>query len=199
MTDRTASLPTALVVVDVQKNLTQSEDPTHPTCWNLDETLTNMETLIARARESGADVIYVQHHSLTDPYLQRGAPGYEFEPRIAPIDGDTIVNKEVCDVYAQTDLANQLRERGIEHYVTCGIQSDYCVDMATKGGLSRGFIVTLASDAHTTWDNGVLTAKQIIDHHNQNVAHMSGPNAKVLVKPTAEIAFAPTRKLANRS
>ena len=196
MADRASSLPTALVVVDVQKALTQSQDPTRPAVWNLDETLSNMETLLARAREAGAEVIYVQHHSLTDPFLQRGTPGFEFEPRIAPLDGENIVNKQVCDVYAETDLAEQLRAQGIDHYVTCGIQSDYCVDMATKGGLSRGFIVTLASDAHTTWSNGVLTAQQIIDHHNQNVAHMSGPNARVLVKPTAEISFAPAPKAA---
>ena len=192
MADRASSLPTALVVIDVQKALTQSQDPTRPAVWKLDETLENMEKLIARARESGAEVIYVQHHSLTDPFLQRGAPGFDFEPRIAPIDGESIVNKQVCDVYAETNLADQLRQRGIEHYVSCGIQSDYCVDMATKGGLSRGFMVTLASDAHTTWSNGVLTAQQIIDHHNQNVAHMSGPNAQVLVKPSSEITFAPT-------
>jgi len=196
LADRASSLPTALVVIDVQKALTQSQDPTRPAVWKLDETLENMEKLIARARESGAEVIYVQHHSLTDPFLQRGAPGFDFEPRIAPIDGDNIVNKQVCDVYAETDLAEQLHQRNIDHYVTCGIQSDYCVDMATKGGLSRGFIVTLASDAHTTWSNGVLTAQQIIDHHNQNVAHMSGPNARVLVKPTAEITFARASKAA---
>jgi nicotinamidase-related amidase len=186
-------LPTALLVVDVQKHLTQSEDPQQPSCWNLDQTLTNMEALIAEARAIGADVIYVQHNSLTDPYLQRGQPGFDFEPRIAPADSDTIIGKRVCNVFAETDIKNQLIARGVKHYVVCGIQSDYCVDMAAKGGLSAGFLVTLASDAHTTWDNGVLTAEQIIAHHNVNVADMSGPNARVLVKPTADIGFAPSR------
>lgn len=191
MTDSEYPLPTALLVVDVQKALTQSEDPTRPPVWNLDATLANMETLIATARETGAEVIYVQHHSLMDSYLQRGTRGYDFDERIAPVEGETVIPKQVCSVFAETDIVDQLNARQIRHYVVCGIQSDYCVDMAAKGGLSAGFLVTLASDAHTTWSNGVLTAQQIIDHHNQNIAHMSGPNAKVLVKPTAEIAFAP--------
>jgi len=192
MTSTAQSLPTALLVVDVQQAFTAPLDPERPPVWNLDQTLTNIETLLRVARDCGADVIYVQHNSLSDPSLHRGAPGYEFDRRIAPQAMETIVSKEVCDVYAQTDLIGILKARGIAHYVTCGIQSDYCVDMATKGGLSRGITVTLAADAHTTWSNGVLSAEQIIAHHNQNVAHMSGPNAVVLVRPTAEIVFAPT-------
>ncbi len=98
--------------------------------------------------------------------------------------------KNVCDSFSRSKLEQELRDAGITHFVTCGIQSDFCVDMATKSGLSRGFNVTLASDAHTTWDNGVLTAEQIIAHHNVSAINMSGPNARILAKPAAEIVFA---------
>ena len=63
--------------------------------------------------------------------------------------------------------------------MTCGIQSDFCVDAATRGAMNRGFAVTLAADAHTTWDNGVLTAEQIIAHVNATFPNMSGPGPRI--------------------
>ena len=190
MFDTPTDIPTALVVVDVQVEMTQPKHPDQPLPWNLDWTLANIQLLLDSARSAGARVIYVQHDSRVNQFMMRGQPGFEIEPRIAPRNGETVVVKNVCDSFSRSTLEQELRAAGITHFVTCGIQSDFCVDMATKSGLSRGFNVTLASDAHTTWDNGILTAEQIIAHHNVTAINMSGPNACVLAKPAAEIRFA---------
>ena len=97
--------------------------------------------------------------------------------------------KRICDSFAQTDLEQNLRDAGIDRLVTCGIQSDFCVDAASRGALNRGFAVTLASDAHTTWDSDVLTAAQIIAHINATLPNMSGAGPNITVKPSADITF----------
>src|SRR3954447_23583268 len=153
--------------------MTQPTHPDQPMPWRVDETLANIQTLLDAARTAGARVIYVQHDSKVNGAMMQGQPGFEVEPKIAPLVDETRVIKNVCDVFSSSRLEEELRTGGITHFVTCGIQSDFCVDMATKSGLSRGFNVTLASDAHTTWGNGVLTAEQIIAHHNETAINMS--------------------------
>jgi hypothetical protein len=52
--------------------------------------------------------------------------------------------------------------------------------------LSAAF-VTLAADAHSTVGNGVLTAEQIIAHHNQTLRGFGSEEAHIRVVPAAEI------------
>ena len=120
-------------------------------------------------------MIYIQHHDQVDPALQPGQPGFAIRAAIAPQPGETVIVKRICDTFTGTNLEQVLREAGIQRLVTCGIQSDFCVDAATRGAMNRGFEVTLAADAHTTWDNGVLTAEQIIAHVNATLPTCPAP------------------------
>jgi nicotinamidase-related amidase len=137
-------------------------------------------------------VIYIQHHDQIDPALQPGRPGFAIRAAIAPQPGETVLVKRICDTFTGTNLEQVLREAGIERLVTCGIQSDFCVDAAMRGAMNRGFGVTLAGDAHTTWDNGVLCAEQIIAHVNATLPNMSGPGPRMQVRPASKVAFGHT-------
>jgi nicotinamidase-related amidase len=182
-----SSLPTALLVIDVQEAMFGPGQ--QPPVFRADETVANIATLLAKARSAGARVIYIQHHDQIDPALQPGQSGFAIRAAIAPEPGETVLVKRICDTFTGTNLVQVLREAGIERLVTCGIQSDFCVDAATRGAMNRGFSVILASDAHTTWDNGVLSAEQIIAHVNATLPNMSGPGERTQVKPTAAITF----------
>ena len=50
-----------------------------------------------------------------------------------------------------------------------------------------GYDVVLAADAHSTLDNGNMSAEDIIAEHNKDLAHLTGATARVDVKPAAEI------------
>jgi hypothetical protein len=52
-----------------------------------------------------------------------------------------------------------------------------------------GFDVTLVGDGHTTIDNDVLKAEQIIAHHNRALDGFSSGDNTVTVKPASEIDF----------
>jgi len=55
--------------------------------------------------------------------------------------------------------------------------------------VTMGYDVTLVSDAHTTIDNNILSAAQIIEHRN---ALLNGCNAgphAITVKPADEVAY----------
>jgi hypothetical protein len=50
--------------------------------------------------------------------------------------------------------------------------------------------VVLAADGHSTTGNGVVSAEQIIAHHNKTLGYLPGPGHRIVVMPGAEIDFA---------
>jgi nicotinamidase-related amidase len=185
------SKPTALVVIDMQLAMVD-EFPDDPAAYNRAELLANTQTLLKGARDAGAKVIFVRHKEDRYERMRPGNPGFEVHPEIAPVDGETVIDKTACDAFCGTDLDSILRDAGIEHLVTSGMQTEMCVDSTTRSAVHRGFNVTLASDAHSTWDSDALTAAQIIAHTNRTLASLPGPGTGVTAKPSAEIEFART-------
>ncbi len=121
--------------------------------------------------------------------MMRGNPGWEIRPEIAPIPGDLIFDKRACDSFYETGLDESLKSRGIGHLVIAGLQTEMCVDTACRSALHRDFNVSLASDGHTTWARGDVTAEQIISHHNLSLADIPHPTKEIVVRPSNEIEF----------
>lgn len=193
MTDSTTpdvTQPTALLVIDAQQTMFAPDPAEEAPPYQAEETLANIRSLIDRARSTGARVIYIRHREDHYPPMSPGHPGFEVHSAISPVDGETVIDKTVSDAFCNTDLETVLRDAGIGHIVVCGMQTDHCVESGSRSALHRGFNVTLATDAHTTWDNPVLTAEQIIAHHNHTLPRLSGPGTSITAKPSAEIEFA---------
>ena len=181
--------PAALVVIDVQVAMVDSRDGDPPP-YRRDEMLANINVLLAKARAAGSRVIYVRHqHARYEP-MRPGHPGFEVHPDIAPLTGETVITKTACDSFCGTGLDAILRDAGIGHVVTCGMQTEQCVDTTSRSALHRGFNVTLASDAHSTWDTDALTAEQIVGHVNATLPNLPGPGVDIIAMPAAEIVFA---------
>ena len=173
---------TALLIIDVQVGLMAS-------AYKENEILDHINTLIAKARAAGTPVIYVQHDESGEQGLVVGTPAWQIHPAIAPQEGDLIVHKRVSDSFFETSLQQELEARGIKHIVVVGGQTDYCVDTTVRRATTVGYNVTLVGDAHTTEDNGVLTAEQIIAHHNRTLDYFGTVEHIIRVKPTTEVAF----------
>ena len=47
------------------------------------------------------------------------------------------------------------------------MQTEMCVESTCRGAVSLDYQVTLVADAHTTYDTAVISAEQIIAHHNR--------------------------------
>jgi nicotinamidase-related amidase len=82
-----------------------------------------------------------------------------------------------------------LDEAGVSRLIVTGAMTEYCIDTACRHATTLGFDVTLVGDAHTTIDNEVLKAEQIIAHHNRALDGFSSGKHAVTVKPASEIAF----------
>lgn len=67
--------------------------------------------------------------------------------------------------------------------------TEYCVDTTSRRAISMGYDVTLVSDAHTTIDNKLLTAAQVIAHHNSLLHGFDAGSNAITVKPADEVTF----------
>lgn len=150
---------TALLIIDAQNEMFDQSTPVHES----EKLLENLKSLIEKARSANVPVIYIQHN---DAGLVKGTDFWQIHQSISPEAGDAVVQKWSPDSFHETTLLEELKNKGIQKLVIAGNQTEYCVDATTRSASKHGFDVTLAKDAHGTWDSESLSAQQIIEHHN---------------------------------
>jgi nicotinamidase-related amidase len=169
----------ALLLIDIQNAMFGPDE----ICYQPERMLANAADLLARARAAGMPVYFVQHCEAEGGFAPKSA-GWQIHPAIAPRAGEPITEKWAASSFYKTDLDQKLRAAGIGSLVIAGLQSEFCIDTACRVAQTLGYNVTLAADAHSTFDNPLLPAEKIIAHHNRV---LSGIVAAV--KPAAEIGF----------
>ena len=94
-----------LVVVDAQVGVMQGT-------WQAPRIIKNIGTAVAKAREQGAPVIWVQH---ADEDLVHGSSACQLVPELAPAEGETRIHKQFNSSFEQTPLDERLAELGVTH------------------------------------------------------------------------------------
>jgi len=174
----------ALLIVDVQIGLVELMPAELQR-----SVLPKIKTLLTKARASRIPVIFIQHDGAEGHPLETHTEGWKVCPSLQPVDGECVIRKRESDSFFGTTLQQELEKRGIAHLIVAGAMTEYCVDTTCRRAVSLGYDVTLASDAHLTRDNGVLTAGNIIAHHNIVLDDFGAGDHVVRVKPTGEIVF----------
>jgi nicotinamidase-related amidase len=150
----------ALLVIDVQNGLFQEAEPV----YDGDGLLERISGLIKKARACDTPVIYVQHNE--DEGLVANSPEWDIHPMIAPVRGDTIIQKRKPDSFHGTNLNTELVALGIRKVVLVGLQTDMCIDATSRRANELGYQVTVVKDCHSTFSQGNQSATQIIEHYN---------------------------------
>ncbi len=174
----------AMLVIDVQVGIIE-----HFPAYDKDRILTNIDDLLTRARSARVPVIYVRHDGGKGDPLEAHTAGWSIHQRVAPVDGEPIVDKRSCSSFYETPLQAKLNEAGVSHLIVTGCMTEFCIDTACRHATALGFDVTLVSDGHTTIDNDILKAEQIIAHHNRALNGFNSGEYTVNVKPANEITF----------
>jgi nicotinamidase/pyrazinamidase len=89
----------------------------------------------------------------------RDTPGAAFHPDLRVPEDARIVDKATAiepDAYSGfdgTDLADWLRERGVQRVFVCGLATDYCVKATALDAVRAGFDTVVITDACRAVDN----------------------------------------------
>lgn len=178
-------MTTALLVIDMQDALCTGEYA----MFDIERVTDRVNALSARARAADVPVYLVQHEEGDGP-LQFDTPGWQLFDRLSTAATDARVRKTTPNSFHRTELHQLLQAQGVDRLVVCGLQTDYCVDTTVRQALALGYEIVLAADAHGTMDNGVLTATQIVAHHNATLAQMQSFGPRITVTPAEQVQMA---------
>jgi nicotinamidase-related amidase len=179
-------LKQALLIIDAQQALIEGEAGERPV-YQKENLLQQINVVISKAQAAGADILFVRD---TDVAEGQGT-GFAIHPQIIVPEGATIFNKQATNAFHSTGLLAYVKQADINHLVIMGCETQHCIDTAVRYATVQGMDVTLVADGHATAGSDVLSAEQIIQHHNQilhghyNVDHFS------IVRQAAEDLFHP--------
>lgn len=124
--------------------------------------------------------------------LVAGSEGWEYVPELTRRDGEPLVAKWYGDAFEATDLERLLAGRGVGCLIVAGAETDACIRSTIHGAFTRGYDVTLVSDAHTAQDKtawGAPPVPQVIAHTNLSWSHQRAPGRTARVVKTSEVTL----------
>ncbi len=172
----------AVLIIDVQNRVVANG-------FDRDQVVANLNRLADRARQIGAPIIWVQHHSES---LPRGSEAWQIVPELVPDSSEPLIEKEYGDAFEETELDALLAEHGVGHLVIAGAPTDACIRSTLHGGFVRGYDVTLVGDAHTTDDmsqHGAPTPDKVIRHTNIYWKYQTAPGRTATVEAVEDVKF----------
>jgi nicotinamidase-related amidase len=140
-----------------------------------DAAIANAEKLLARARSSGAAVFHVAHRGRHGGLFDRAADRGAIVAALAPLADEPVIEKELPNAFAGTDLQARLAATGRKNIILAGLMTHMCVSSTARGALDLGFRTTVDADSCATRDlpdgrGGTISAATI---HEVALAELS--------------------------
>jgi maleamate amidohydrolase len=178
----------ALLVIDMTRAFC---DPSYKVGADLTATIEAIAPLLEASRAVRVPVVYT-----TIAYREDGADGgvflekipslrelrlddpatSEFDPRIAPAKGDTVIAKKFPSAFFGTSLASMLVARGVDTLVLTGCSTSGCIRATAIDAVSNGYRVIVPEEA---------VADRVPGPHYANLFDINAKYGDVL--PLAEV------------
>ena len=156
----------ALLILDIQVGLVHG--PEKP--WRCEALLQTVNTLMDKARSARAPVFLARHIGPVGSPIEPGSPLTEVAQELKLLGDEVVFEKQRPNAFEMTDLADNLRSRGVTGVVITGMKTQYCVDSTCRAARDLGFDAVLIADGHTCSDTPVMKAQDIVAHHNATLA-----------------------------
>lgn len=134
-------------------------------------------------RGVAAPIVHVRHISRTpgSPFWP-GQSGVEFQPKLAPLDTEHVVEKNVPDAFINTGLERWLHVRGFDTVAIVGVSTNNSVEATARTAGNLGFQTFVVADATFAFAKtdfaGVYRAADEV--HAMALANLQGEYATVI-------------------
>lgn len=165
---------TALVVIDLQRGIVARDTAPH----TAHDVVTRAARLADAARRAGVFVVLVHVgpspdggdalRPVTDAAaaprtLARTPEQLEIVPELGPKEGDHVLRKRQWGAFYGSDLDLQLRRRGRDTIILCGISTNIGVESTARAAFEHGYQQVFVEDA---------MASQSVAEHDATVRHI---------------------------
>ena len=176
----------ALLIIDAQTSLIEGTQEQQGV-FEKEKLIQNINAVIEKALDTDALIIFIR-----DLDVANGTgPGFQIHHDIHVPPSSVVFNKAATNSFYGTPLLSHLKENQIKHLVIMGCTTEHCIDTAVRTATINQLDVTLVGDGHSTLDSQVLSAEQIILHHNTTLhGHYNVDNFSV-VRNADEDLFTP--------
>ena len=161
---------TALLIIDIQEFYFPGEGPG---LLNAEETSEKASEILKIFRENEQLVIHVRHKSES---------GFEIHDNVKPTQDEKLITKEEINSFNGTDLLEYLKNNKVERLVIVGMQTQMCVEAATRAAYDFGYECIVIDDACTTRDlkykDTFIKATEV--HESTLATMIGGGYAKVI-------------------
>ncbi|MGX7245072.1 cysteine hydrolase family protein [Enterococcus quebecensis] len=144
----------ALIVIDLQNGLNG--------LFQLNEVLASVNQRITDYRKNHLPIIFIQHE---DEELVPNSPAWQLFDELDAREEDFYIGKTHANSFFKTTLRKLLDEHNITELEFCGAQTEYCVDTTIRMAHGLGYRNFMKKGLSTTFNNDLLDAKTIIQHH----------------------------------
>ena len=149
----------ALILIDIQKGF---NDVAY---WGGDRNNVDAEEKASEIleiwRAKSLPIFHVQHCSSNpNSILNETNPGNQFQDVVKPLEGETIIKKNVNSAFIGTNLKELIDNAKIKNLVIVGLTTDHCVSTTTRMAGNFGYTVYLVSDATATFNKKGLNGEE---------------------------------------
>lgn len=125
----------ALLVIDIQNEFFNSNEA----CDNsLKSAIEYINAAIAYFREKNLPIIAIQHKN-AEHDLTPGKPGFDIHESVDLKPQDLRIVKTYSNSFVKTELAEKLRELGVDTVIVTGFCAEYCVLSTYRGAQDLDF------------------------------------------------------------
>ncbi len=148
-----------LIVMDMQKGLLDDE------LYRRDSLLETVARLIEAARESGVEILFVQHDDGPGSGMSAGDEAFAIADEAAPREGEKVFVKEEGSCFTNSAFADYLERSGDDTLMITGLVLNFCVDKTVKSADERGYFIVVPRDATSTFDNPYMSAEKTCEYY----------------------------------
>jgi len=170
---------TALLIVDMQVGMTWPDAAVR----NNHQAEAVIARLLGSWRLRNAPVVHIRHISRTpgSPFWP-GQSGVDFQPELAPLPHEHVVEKNVPDAFINSSLERWLRVRGESVLVIVGVSTNNSVESTARTAGNLGFKTYVVSDGTFAFEkldfNGLRRSAEEV--HAMALANLHGEYATVI-------------------
>lgn len=146
----------------------------------------HMLEVLTAAREAKLPVFFAMHHRYREGDYENwkyiapiqklawnrrtfefGTWGGEFKAEFVPASGEVVASEHWCSSgFANTDLDNQLKRRGIHRLIVIGLIAHTCIEATVRFAAELGYDVTVVKDAIADYSDEMMHAALVINMPN---------------------------------